>query len=146
MSSEKITFLIRAIHDALQSSEQLDGVQQTIARLDTLDLDGHRCSPLPPRIPLHFESELNVAVDHILASLNTVAEALSAAAATLNCNAQTDSSAEYYEAGADVQQSFLDGNLVCCLVGPSESFFFREDLFLSLFLLKPRTLYRDHAY
>ena len=62
MSSEKITFLIRAIHDALQSSEQLDGVQQTISRLAALDLDGHRCSPLPPQIPLHFESELKAAV------------------------------------------------------------------------------------
>ena len=140
MSSEKITFLIRAIHDALQSSEQLDGVQQTISRLAALDLDGHRCSPLPPQIPLHFESKLKAAVDHIPTSLKTVAEALSAAAPYLNWNAETDSSAGYYEAGADVGQSFLDGNLVCRLVGPSESFFFSQDLFLSLFFLKPRTL------
>ena len=122
MSSEKITSLIRAIHDALQSSKQLDGVQQTISRLDALDLDGHRCSPVPPQIPLHFEGELKAAVEHIPASLKTVAQALSAAAPTLNWNAETDSSAGYYEAGVDVGQSFLDGNLVCRLVGPGECF------------------------
>ena len=146
MSSEKISSLIRAIHDALQSSEQLDGVQQTISRLDALDLDDHRYSPLPPQIPLHFEGELKTAMEHIPASLKTVAQALSAAAPTLNWNAEADSSAGYYEAGADVGQSFLDGNLVCRLVGPGESFFFSEHLFLSLFFLKPRTLYRDHAH
>lgn len=73
-------------------------------------------------------------------------QALSAAAPTLNWNVETDSSAGYYEAGVDVGQSFLDGNLVCRLVGPGECFFFSENLFLSLFFLKPRTLYRDHAH
>ena len=146
MSSEKITSLIRAIHDALQSREQLDGVQQTITRLSALNLDGEKPLPLPPRMPRHFESELKAVVDHIPASLRTVAEAFSAAAPTLNWNAEAGSRAGYYEAGADVGQSFLDGNLVCRLVGPGESFFFSEDLFLSLFFLKPRTLYRDHAH
>ena len=147
MRSAKVTVtaLIRAIYDALQSRKQLDGVQQTISRLDTLDLDSQRCSPLPPKIPLHFEGELKAAVDHIPASLKTVAEAFSVAAPYLSWNAETDSSAGYYEAGEDVGQSFLGGNLVCRLVGPSESFFLSQDLFLSLFFLKPRTLYRDHA-
>ena len=148
MCSAKVTVtaLIRAIYDALQSREQLEGVQQTISRLSALNLDGEKLLPLPPQTPLHCQSELKAAVDHIPASLKTIADAVSAAAPYLNWNAETDSRAGYYEAGADVGQSFLDGNLVCRLVGPGDSFFFSEDLFLSLFFLKPRTFYRDHTH
>ena len=148
MRSAKVTVtaLIRVIYDALQSREQLEGVQQTISRLSALNLDGEKCLPLPPETPLHCQSELKAVVDHIPASLKTIADAFSAAAPYLNWNAETGSRAGYYEAGADVGQSFLDGNLVCRLVGPGDSFFFSEDLFLSLFFLKPRTLYRDHTH
>ena len=148
MRSAKVTVtaLIRVIYDALQSREQLEGVQQTISRLSALNLDGEKCLPLPPETPLHCQSELKAVVDHIPASLKTIADAVSAAAPYLNWNAETGSRAGYYEAGADVGQSFLDGNLVCRLVGPGDSFFFSEDLFLSLFFLKPRTLYRDHTH
>ncbi len=146
MQTDKVIALIFAIRDALQSREQLEAVRQTISRLSALNLDPKTMLPLPPRTPSDFQSDLKAVVGHIPTSLKTVANAFSEAAPYLNWNADTDGSDGYYEAGSDLGQSYLEGNLSCRLVGPANSFIFSEDLYLYLFFLKPRTLYRDHVH
>ena len=135
MQKDKVIALICALRDALSARDQLEVVQQTVSRLSALDLDGTQAEPLPPRTPSHFQSELKLTIDHIPDSLKAVADGLSQALPYLNWKADTGSSDGYYETGSDVGQSFRDGNLVCRLVGPSNSFVFSEELFLSLFFL-----------
>tara|TARA_B100000676_G_scaffold239071_1_gene239644 strand:+ start:100 stop:870 length:771 start_codon:yes stop_codon:yes gene_type:complete len=146
MQTEKVIALIFAIRDALQSREQFEGVQQTISGLSALSLDRKKMLSLPPRTPPQFQSDLKAVVDHIPASLKTVADAFSEAAPYLNWNADTNSSDGYYEAGSDLGKSYLEGNISCRLVGPANSFVFSENLYLYLFFLRPCTLYRDHIH
>jgi len=146
MQKDKVIALICALRDALSARDQLEVVQQTVSRLSALDLDGTQAEPLPPRTPSHFQSQLRLAIDHIPDSLKAVADGLSQALPYLNWKVDTGSSDGYYEKGSDVGQSFREGNLVCRLVGPTNSFVFSEELFLSLFFLKSRTLYRDHVH
>ncbi|MCH1523215.1 MAG: dimethylsulfoniopropionate lyase [Arenicellales bacterium] len=145
MQTDKVIALICALRDALSARNQLEVVQLTVSRLSALTLDGRATEPLRAVVP-HFESELELAISHIPDSLNAVAEALSQARPYLDWRADIGGDDSYYEKGSDVGLSFREGNLVCSLVGPANSFVFSEDLFLSLFFLKSRTLYRDHVH
>ena len=146
MQTKKVIALISAVCDALQERAQLEVVQKTIIELSALNLDGIEAARFPPRTPSHFQSDLNLVIDHIPASLSKVANAFSQAAPYLSWNADTSSSSGYYEEGSDVGESYLEGNLSCRLVGPANSFVFRENLSLYLFFLQPHTLYRDHIH
>ena len=146
MQTDKVIALIRALRDALSARNQLEVVQLTVSRLSALTLDGRATEPLPLGPPLHFESELALAISHIPDSLNAVAEALSQAGPYLDWRADIGDDDSYYEKGSDVGLSFREGNLVCPLVGPANSLVFSKDLFFSLFFLKSRTLYRDHVH
>ena len=53
---------------------------------------------------------------------------------------------EFYAKGADVGDGYRRGNLHALLVGPKDSPFLSDDLLLGLFLLAPKTLYRDHRH
>ena len=145
MQTDKVIALICALRDALSARNQLEVVKLTVSRLSALTLDGRATEPLRAPPP-HFESELALAISHIPDSLNAVAEALSQARPYLDWRADIGGDDSYYEKGSDVGLSFREGNLVCSLVGPANSFVFSEDLFLSLFFLKSRTLYRDHVH
>lgn len=146
MQADKVIALIFAICDALGARKQLAVVEQTVTQLSALELDMREATLLPPRTPSRFQSELKAVINHIPASLKTVADAFSDAAPYLSWNADTDSSDGYYEAGSDLGQSYLEGNLSCRLVGPANSFVFSEDLSLYLFFLQSRTFYRDHVH
>ena len=84
MQTDQVIALICALRDALSARNHLEVVQQTVSRLSALDLDGVEATPLPPRMPSHFASELKSAIDHVPASLKAFADAVSQAAQHLS--------------------------------------------------------------
>ena len=53
---------------------------------------------------------------------------------------------KYYPPGADLGEGYRRCNLHTLLIGPGACGFEAEDFTLGLFMLGPRTLYRDHAH
>ncbi len=144
--ADQVVQLVSAIRCALEKRTGLEVVQQTLDRLSVLDLEARSVHSLTPQIPAQFDKDLTRAIDHIPVSLELVGQALDGARPYLFWEPDNGDGTGYYEEGSDVGRSFRDGNMVCPLIGPGASFVPSDDLFLCLFFLQSRTLYRDHVH
>jgi hypothetical protein len=141
--ADQVVQLVSAIRCALEKRASLEVVQQTLDRLSVLDLEARSVHSLTPQIPVQFEKGLTRAIDHVPTSLESVAKALGAARSYLYWESD---GGQFYEEASDVGHSYREGNMICTLVGPVNSFFYSNDLFICLFFLQSQTLYRDHMH
>jgi hypothetical protein len=141
--ANQVAQLLTEIRCALEKRAGLEVVQQTLDRLLVLDLEARFVHSLTPQIPAKFDKGLTRAIDRIPASLEFIAQTLDTARPYLYW--QPDGG-QFYEEGSDVGHSYREGNMICTLVGPVNSFFYSNDLFICLFFLQSRTLYRDHVH
>ncbi len=141
--ANQVAQLLTEIHCALETRTTIPVVQQTLDKLSLLNFESSPVPALAPQMPAQFEAGLDLAVENIPASLDLLTQALKGAKPYLYW--QPDGG-QFYEEGSDVGCSYREGNMICTLVGPQNSFFYSNDLFICLFFLQSQTLYRDHMH
>ena len=118
--------------------------QRTLDRLATTALTPGAFADLPPQSPGRHRALLNEAIEHMQSpGLLALQQALKAAVDDL---VWAEDQMKYYAPDADVGAGYRTGNLHTLLIGPGACGFEHADFTLGLFLLHPRTLYRDHAH
>ncbi len=127
---------------AMTCSETAMG-REMLDVLEGLDISGHGLCPVQGHVPAH-EALLDEAIlqitDPRFAGLKN---ALSAALHHLHWRVDDGG---YYAHGADVGAGYAAGNMHALLVGPQTCPIKADDFLVGLFLLAPRTLYRDHKH
>jgi hypothetical protein len=141
--ANQVAELLTEIRCALEKRTKYRVVQQTLDKLSLLNLESSPVRALVPQMPAQFEAGLDLAVENIPTSLDLLTQALRRARPYLYW--QSDGG-QFYEEGSDVGRSYREGNMICTLVGPVNSCFYSNDLFICLFFLQPQTLYRDHVH
>ena len=139
---------IRAIIDAItafltDNSASVPAARLTLARVEATDLNPNAFADLPPAIPRH-EAVLDTAIRNMNdPRLLLLRQALSRAKDDLVWR-QDDM--KYYPPGSDLGEGYISTNLHTLLIGPGACGFHHDDFTLGLFMLGPRTLYRDHQH
>jgi hypothetical protein len=141
--ANQVAQLLTEIRCALEKRTKYRVVQQTLDKLSLLNLESSPVRALVPQMPAQFEAGLDLAVENIPTSLDLLTQALRRARSYLYW--QPDGG-QFYEEASDVGCSYREGNMICTLVGPVNSCFYSNDLFICLFFLQPQTLYRDHVH
>ena len=146
---ERVRGVIDAIADvlracALEGGETAETAQRTLDRLATTALAPETFADLPSQSPGRHRTLLNEAIEHMQApGLLALQRAVREAVDDL---VWAEDQMKYYAPDADVGAGYRDGNLHTLLIGPGACGFAHADFTLGLFLLHPRTLYRDHAH
>ena len=116
---------------------------EIVKAINAFDLSPQHQSKLTAHIPAHCDL-LDQAIaqidDNQFAALKT---ALIAAKDHLHWKIDDG---EYYANGADVGEGYKAGNMHTLLMGPENAVVTSDKYLLGLFLLAPRTLYRDHKH
>ena len=141
--ANQVAQLLTEIRCALEKRTKYPVVQQTLDKLSLLNLESSPVRALVPQMPAQFEADFDLAVENIPTSLDLLTQALKGARSRLYW--QPDGG-QFYEEASDVGRSYREGNMICTLVGPVNSCFYSNDLFICLFFLQPQTLYRDHVH
>ena len=146
---ERVRGVIDAIADvlracALEGGETAETAQRTLDRLATTALAPETFADLPSQSLGRHRTLLNEAIEHMQApGLLALQQAVREAVDDL---VWAEDQMKYYAPDADVGAGYRDGNLHTLLIGPGACGFAHADFTLGLFLLHPRTLYRDHAH
>ena len=146
---ERVRGVIDAIADvlracALEGGETAETAQRTLDRLATTALAPETFADLPSQSPGRHRTQLNEAIEHMQApGLLALQQAVREAVDDL---VWAEDQMKYYAPDANVGAGYRDGNLHTLLIGPGACGFAHADFTLGLFLLHPRTLYRDHAH
>lgn len=140
----RINALIQSIIQYLENHhDDIQGVDLTLDKLATMDLRENQLLDMPPQGTRH-EHILNEAIDGIKkSSLKEIVRCLSAAKNDL---VWREDNAKYYREGADLGEGYKKCNLHTLLIGPDACGFHHDDFNLGVFMLGPRTLYRDHNH
>ncbi len=141
--ANQVAQLLTEIRCALEKRTKYPVVQQTLDKLSLLNLESSPVHALVPQMPAQFEAGLDLAVENIPTSLDLLTQALRRAR---SCLYWQPDGGQFYEEASDVGRSYREGNMICTLVGPVNSCFYSNDLFICLFFLQSRTLYRDHVH
>ena len=145
---ERVRRVIDAIADVLRTctlegGATAEAAQRTLDRLATTVLTPGAFADLPPQSPGRHRTLLNEAIEHMQApGLLALQQAVREAVDDL---VWAEDQMKYYAPDAEVGTGYRDGNLHTLLIGPGACGFAHADFTLGLFLLHPRTLYRDHA-
>ena len=119
------------------------GVNLTLKKLASIDLSDKNFIDAPPQGTRHDEV-LNDAVARIATpELQEIANCLKAAKDDL---VWREDNAQFYPPGADLGGGYKRCNLHSLLIGPDPCGHHHPDFSLGIFMLGPRTLYRDHNH
>ena len=119
------------------------GVDLTLKKLAAIDLSDKNFIDAPPQGTRHDEV-LNDAVARIATpELQEIANCLKAAKDDL---VWREDNAQFYPPGADLGEGYKRCNLHSLLIGPDACGHHHPDFSLGIFMLGPRTLYRDHNH
>ena len=142
--NSRIQPLIQSIIQFLEAHrEDVRGVDLTLEKLATMDLTGEQLIDTPPQGTRH-DKTLTDAISGISASeLHDIANCLTAAKDDL---VWREDNAQYYPPGADLGDGYKKCNLHSLLIGPDACGYHHPDFNLGIFMLGPRTLYRDHNH
>ncbi len=146
---ERVRGVVDAIAGVLRACTLEGGAtaraaQRTLDRLATTALTPGAFADLPPQSPGLHRPELTEAIEQMQEpGLLALQQALKAAVDDL---VWAEDQMKYYASDADVGAGYRNGNLHTLLIGPGACGFEHADFTLGLFLLHPRTLYRDHAH
>lgn len=119
------------------------GVDLTLEKLAAIDLSDKTFIDAPPQGTRHDEV-LNDAVARIATpELQEIANCLKAAKDDL---VWREDNAQFYPPSADLGEGYKRCNLHSLLIGPDACGHHHPDFSLGIFMLGPRTLYRDHNH
>ena len=119
------------------------GVDSTLDKLAGMNLSDERLIDIPSRSTRHDET-LRKAITGIVApELVEIAMCLKAAKDDLDWR---EDNAQFYQQGADLGKGYTRCNLHTLLIGSNACGHYHPDFSLGIFMLGPRTLYRDHNH
>ena len=136
--------LIYAIIDYLQEQQaQTPGAELILQKLAQMDLTPDNMRDVTPQGTRH-DAVLNEAIAGITApTLNEIATSLRQAKEHL---VWREDEGKYYQSGADLGDGYRRCNLHSLLIGPGGCGYEQPDFNFGIFMLGPRTLYRDHRH
>lgn len=138
----RIQALIQSIVTYLQAHRAATrGVDLTLDKLAAMDLTGERLIDLPPQGTRHDEVLKNAIAGIAAPELQEIARCLKAAKDDLIWR---EDNAQFYPPGAELGEGYTKCNLHTLLIGPDACGRHHPDFSLGIFMLGPRTLYRDH--
>ena len=140
----RIKALIQSIVTYLQAHRAATrGVDLTLDKLAAMDLKGERLIDLPPQGTRHDEVLKNAIAGIVAPELQEIARCLKAAKDDLIWR---EDNAQFYPPGAELGEGYTKCNLHTLLIGPDACGRHHPDFSLGIFMLGPRTLYRDHNH
>jgi len=140
----RIQALIGSIVTYLQAHRAATrGVDLALDKLAELDLSDERLIDLPPQGTRHDEVLTNAIAGIVAPELQDIADCLKAAQNDL---VWREDNAQFYPPGADLGEGYTKCNLHTLLIGPDACGHHNPDFRLGIFMLGPRTLYRDHNH
>ena len=140
----RIQALIQSIVTYLQAHRAATrGVDLTLDKLAAMDLKGERLIDLPPQGTRHDEVLKNAIAGIVAPELQEIARCLKAAKDDLIWR---EDNAQFYPPGAELGKGYTKCNLHTLLIGPDACGYHHPDFNLGIFMLGPRTLYRDHNH
>ena len=119
------------------------GVGLTLDKLAAMDLSDDRLIDIPPQGTRHEEVLKNAIAGIVALELQEIARCLKAAKDDL---VWREDNAQFYPPGADLGEGYTKCNLHTLLIGPDACGQHHPDFSLGVFMLGPRTLYRDHNH
>ena len=140
----RIQALIGSIVNYLQAHRAATrGVDLALDKLAAMDLSDERLIDLPPQGTRHDEVLTNAIAGIVAPELQDIADCLKAAQNDL---VWREDNAQFYPPGADLGEGYTKCNLHTLLIGPDACGHHNPDFRLGIFMLGPRTLYRDHNH
>ena len=140
----RIQALIQSIVTYLQAYRAATrGVDLTLGKLASMDLSEERIVDLPPKGTRHDEVLNNAIAGIVAPELCEIAGCLKAAKDDL---VWREDNAQFYPPGTDLGEGYTKCNLHTLLIGANACGFHHPDFSLGIFMLSPRTLYRDHNH
>ena len=140
----RIQALIQSIVTYLQAHRDATrGVDLTLDKLASMDLSEERIIDLPPKGTRHDEVLNNAIAGIVAPELCEIAGCLKAAKDDL---VWREDNAQFYPPGTDLGEGYTKCNLHTLLIGANACGFHHPDFSLGIFMLGPRTLYRDHNH
>ena len=140
----RIQALIQSIVTYLQAHRAaMRGVDLTLDKLASMDLSEERIIDLPPKGTRHDEVLNNAIAGIVAPELCEIAGCLKAAKDDL---VWREDNAQFYPPGTDLGEGYTKCNLHTLLIGANACGFHHPDFSLGIFMLGPRTLYRDHNH
>ena len=140
----RIQALIQSIVTYLQAYRAATrGVDLTLDKLASMDLSEERIIDLPPKGTRHDEVLKNAIAGIVAPELCEIAGCLKAAKDDL---VWCEDNAQFYPPGTDLGEGYTKCNLHTLLIGANACGFHHPDFSLGIFMLGPRTLYRDHNH
>jgi len=140
----RIQALIQSIVTYLQTHRAvMRGVDMTLDKLAAMDLSNERLIDIPPQGTRHDEILKNAIAGIATPELFDIATCLKAAKDDL---AWREDNSQFYLSNADLGEGYKKCNLHTLLIGPDACGHHHPDFSLGIFMLGPRTLYRDHNH
>ena len=121
----------------------LSGVDVTLEKLAGMQLSDERLIDIPPQSTRHDEVLRNAIAGIVAPELVEIAACLKAAKDDL---VWREDNAQFYQQGADLGKGYTKCNLHTLLIGLDACGYHDPDFSLGIFMLGPRTLYRDHNH
>ncbi|MCK0104191.1 dimethylsulfonioproprionate lyase family protein [Pseudohalocynthiibacter sp. F2068] len=119
------------------------GVDLTLKKLAGMDLCESRLIDTPPQGTRHDEILKDAIAGIAAPELHEIASCLAASRDDL---VWREDNAQFYPPGADLGEGYTKCNLHTLLIGPDACGYHHPDFSLGIFMLGPRTLYRDHDH
>ena len=140
----RIQKLIESIISYLQAYRGVTyGVHLTLNKLVATDLSDKSFIDMPPQGTRHDEVLKNAIASIAAPELQEIANCLKAAKDDL---VWREDNALFYPPDADLGEGYKNCNLHTLLIGPDACGYYHPDFSLGIFMLGPRTLYRDHNH
>ena len=140
----RIQALIHSIIAYLQDHGfAMYGVNLTLDKLKDMDLSDEKLIDLPPQGTRHDEVLADAIAGIDAPELRDIKIHLAAAKDDLIWR---EDNAQFYPPGADLGEGYTKCNLHTLLIGPGACGYQLPDFRLGIFMLGPRTLYRDHNH
>ena len=140
----RIQALIHSIITYLQAHiAATRGVDLTLDKLAAMDMSDERLIDLPPQGTRHDEVLKDAIAGIVAPELQEIARCLKAAKDDLIWR---EDNAQFYPPGAELGEGYTKCNLHTLLIGPDACGHHHPDFSLGVFMLGPRTLYRDHNH
>jgi hypothetical protein len=119
------------------------GVDLTLDKLAAMGLSHERLIDIPPQGTWHDEVLKNAIAGISAPELHEIARCLKAAKDDL---VWREDNAQFYPQDVDLGEGYTKCNLHTMLIGPDACGYHQPDFCLGIFMLGPRTLYRDHNH
>jgi len=119
------------------------GVDLTLNKLAVMDLSDQLLVDAPPQGTRHDETLMEAISGIAAPELHEIANCLAASKDDL---VWREDNAQFYPPGADLGEGYKKCNLHSLLIGPDACGYHHPDFSLGIFMLGPRTLYRDHNH